>query len=80
MADEVTKGTTAPHTEHLQDLVLDSSHVEDFLHKLAVLAASELSSPGQEVFCGVTLIPARKLPPSPAAMTTPGPSTKSNTG
>lgn len=60
MADEVTKGTAAPYTEHLQDLVLGSSHVEDFLHKLAVLAASELSSPGQEVFCGITLIRRKK--------------------
>jgi GAF domain-containing protein len=54
-------GSLAPDTgngtkEHLQDLVLDSSDVEDFLHELAVVAASELASPGQEVFCGVTLI------------------------
>lgn len=63
MAHELTPeiGSLVPETgngtkEHLQDLVLDSSDVEDFLHELAVVAASELASPGQEVFCGVTLI------------------------
>lgn len=67
MAHELTPetATLAPETghgtkEHLQDLVLDSSDVEDFLHELAVVAASELASPGQEVFCGVTLIRRKK--------------------
>lgn len=67
MAHELTpgNGSLAPETgsgtkEHLQDLVLDSSDVEDFLHELAVVAAAELSSPGQEVFCGVTLIRRKK--------------------
>ena len=67
MAHELTpgNGSLAPETgsgtkEHLQDLVLDSSDVEDFLHELAVVAAAELSSPGQKVFCGVTLIRRKK--------------------
>ena len=67
MAHELTpgNGSLAPETgsgtkEHRQDLVLDSSDVEDFLHELAVVAAAELSSPGQEVFCGVTLIRRKK--------------------
>lgn len=56
MADEVTPDTKSRTKEHLQDLVLDSLDVEDFLHELAVVAALELASPGQEIFCGVTLI------------------------
>lgn len=56
MAHEATPETGSGTKEHLQDLVLDSSDVEDFLHELAVIAASELASPGQEVYCGVTLI------------------------
>jgi GAF domain-containing protein len=60
MAHELTPETGSGTKEHLQDLVLDSSDVEDFLHELAVVAAAELSSPGQEVFCGVTLIRRKK--------------------
>ncbi|MHA7279883.1 GAF and ANTAR domain-containing protein [Arthrobacter sp. MDT2-2] len=40
----------------LQDLVLDSPGVEHFLGTLAQLAARQLSDPGREVFCGVTLL------------------------
>lgn len=57
MAHESTPETGSGTKEHLQDLVLDSSDVEDFLHELAVVAAAELSSPGQEVFCGVPDVP-----------------------
>ena len=60
MAHEVTPDTGNGTKDHLQDLILDSSDVEDFLHELAVVAAAELSSPGQEVFCGVTLIRRKK--------------------
>lgn len=56
MADEATPDTTSRTKEPLQDLVLGSADVEDFLHELAVVAASELASVGQEIFCGVTLI------------------------
>jgi hypothetical protein len=56
MAHEATPETGSGIKEHLQDLVLDSSDVEDFLQELAVVAASELASPGQDIFCGVTLI------------------------
>ncbi|MFJ5693938.1 ANTAR domain-containing protein [Arthrobacter sp. NPDC093125] len=60
MAHEITPGAGSRTKEDLQDLVLNSSDVEDFLHELAVVAASELSSPGQEVFCGVTLLRQKK--------------------
>jgi GAF domain-containing protein len=60
MAHELTPEAGSGTKEHLQDLVLGSSDVEDFLHELAVVAAAELSSPGQEVFCGVTLVRRKK--------------------
>jgi GAF domain-containing protein len=44
----------------LDDLVLSSSHVEEFLHNLAVAAAADLSSPGQEVSCSVTVLRRKK--------------------
>lgn len=47
-------------TEHLVELVLTSGHIEDFLHQLAGMAASDLSRPGAEVSCGVTLIRQKK--------------------
>lgn len=56
MAHETTPETGSGIKEQLQDLVLDSSDVQDFLHELAVVAVSELASAGQEVYCGVTLI------------------------
>ncbi|MDQ0734099.1 GAF and ANTAR domain-containing protein [Arthrobacter agilis] len=40
----------------LQDMVLESSDVNEFLDGLAKLAASALSSGGREVFCGVVLL------------------------
>jgi putative methionine-R-sulfoxide reductase with GAF domain len=41
---------------YLQDLVLESQDVEHFLTNLARVAATYLSEPGHEVFCGVTLL------------------------
>ncbi|WP_244186110.1 GAF and ANTAR domain-containing protein [Arthrobacter agilis] len=43
----------------LQDMVLESSDVNEFLDGLAKLAADALSSEGSEVFCGVTLLRSR---------------------
>lgn len=40
----------------LQDLVLDSADVEQFLEDLALFSASRLSSPAHEVLCGITVI------------------------
>jgi putative methionine-R-sulfoxide reductase with GAF domain len=40
----------------LQDMVLESSDVEEFLSNLAKLAADRLSSEGNEVLCGITLL------------------------
>ncbi len=45
---------------HLDDLVLGSSHVEEFLHELAVAAAADLSSSGQDVSCSVTVVRRKK--------------------
>jgi len=41
--------------EQLQDLVLDSSDVEELLNELTRLSASTFSQPGHEVLCGITL-------------------------
>jgi GAF domain-containing protein len=40
----------------LQDLVLDSDDVEQFLTKLVTIAGHTLSAEGDEVLCGVTLL------------------------
>lgn len=40
----------------LQDMVLETSDVERFLADLARLTVDTLSSPGTEVFCGITLL------------------------
>jgi GAF domain-containing protein len=45
---------------HLQDLVLDSLDVEQFLQDLAVYSGQRLSDPDHEVFCGITLIRRKK--------------------
>lgn len=55
-ADPVSK----PIVGTLQDLVLDSGDVEKFLDNLAELAVAQLSSPGNDVLCGVTLLRPRK--------------------
>ncbi|MEG9250046.1 GAF and ANTAR domain-containing protein [Arthrobacter sp. Soc17.1.1.1] len=65
----MTSGTTPtpdavpapkPIAGTLQDLVLDSGDVEKFLDNLAELAVAQLSSPDNEVLCGVTLLRPRK--------------------
>ncbi len=40
----------------LQDMVLESSDINEFLDGLATLAADTLSSPDGEVSCGITLL------------------------
>lgn len=40
----------------LQDMVLETNDVESFLEDLTRLTVDTLSSPGKEVFCGVTLL------------------------
>ncbi|AUI51817.1 GAF and ANTAR domain-containing protein [Arthrobacter crystallopoietes] len=47
-------------TEHLQDLVLQSSDVEHFLHELAAFTAARLGEPGQKIYCGITLVRRKK--------------------
>lgn len=46
--------------QHLQDLVLDSPEVGQFLDELAVYSAARLSSPGREVSCGISVIRHKK--------------------
>lgn len=58
MANEATQEAAA--YERLSELVLTSSHVEGFLQELAKVAAADLSSPGSEIFCGITLIRHKK--------------------
>lgn len=53
----------------LQDLVLDSSDVEEFLRDLAQYAANEMSRPGRPVICGVTVMRRRK--PAATAASSP---------
>src|SRR5215207_87781 len=47
-------------TELLQEMVLNSADVEEFLHELALVSARNLSEPGDEVLCGITLLRHRK--------------------
>lgn len=65
----MTSGTTPtpdaiparePIAGTLQDLVLDSGDVEQFLENLAALAVAQLSTPDNDVLCGVTLLRPRK--------------------
>ncbi|KSU78647.1 GAF domain-containing protein [Pseudarthrobacter enclensis] len=55
-----TDTTEEPVGQRLGELVLTSSHVEEFLHDLSVEAAKELSSAGQQVSCSVTLVRRKK--------------------
>jgi GAF domain-containing protein len=50
----------ADSEQSFQRMVLESRDVRDFLAELAVRAASRLSSPGNTVHCGVTVIRRRK--------------------
>ncbi|MEV7635389.1 GAF and ANTAR domain-containing protein [Pseudarthrobacter enclensis] len=52
--------TEEPVGQRLGELVLTSSHVEEFLHDLSVEAAAHLSSGGQQVSCSVTLVRRKK--------------------
>jgi GAF domain-containing protein len=44
----------------LQELILDSADVEEFLDGLSRFSSRHLSAPGDEVLCGVTLLRQRK--------------------
>jgi GAF domain-containing protein len=41
---------------HVQDLLLDTQDVEDFLNELARHSAEQLSGPHGRVYCGITLL------------------------
>jgi hypothetical protein len=60
VASESTAKTDTSITEHLHELVLDSSDVEDFLNELARASARNLSEPGDEVLCAIALLRQRK--------------------
>lgn len=64
-SDNTTAPTTPPTPEttagYLQDLVLDSGDVGKFLDNLTELAVARLSSPGNDVLCGITLLRPRKV-------------------
>jgi GAF domain-containing protein len=60
MTHEAIRETEHELVTYLQDVVLNSSGVEEFLDELASVSASSLSAPGHEVFCGVTLIRHKK--------------------
>jgi len=53
-------------SEYLQDLVMASSDVEQFLQELVVFSAARLSEFGQSIHCGITLL-RRKKPVSIAS-------------
>ncbi|MCB5282837.1 MULTISPECIES: GAF and ANTAR domain-containing protein [unclassified Arthrobacter] len=62
MASESTAASideTSTH-QHLHELVLHSSDVEEFLRELARISARSLSEPGDEILCGITLFRQRK--------------------
>jgi transcriptional regulator with GAF, ATPase, and Fis domain len=56
MAGTTNEVSESGIVEYLQDLVLTSSDVEDFLGELAVFSAARLSGPGQRIHCGITLV------------------------
>ncbi|WP_411374375.1 GAF and ANTAR domain-containing protein [Arthrobacter sp. MPF02] len=60
MASESTVKTDTSITEHLHELVLNSSDVEDFLNELAQVSARNLSAPGDDMLCAITLLRQRK--------------------
>ena len=69
MASESTAKTDISISEHLHELVLNSSDVEDFLNELAQVSARSLSEPGDEILCAITLLRQRK----PAAVASSSP-------
>ncbi len=46
--------------QHLNELVLNSADVGEFLGELARVSARSLSEPGDEILCGITLLRHRK--------------------
>lgn len=60
MAEATNELSDTGITEHLQDLVLNSSDVEHFLHELAAFTAARLCDPGQKIYCGITLVRRKK--------------------
>jgi GAF domain-containing protein len=60
VASESTAKSASSITEYLQELVLTSSDVGDFLSQLARVSARSLSEEGDEVLCGITLLRHRK--------------------
>ncbi|CAH0245559.1 hypothetical protein SRABI26_03008 [Arthrobacter sp. Bi26] len=56
----VSESTANSINQQLQELVLRSSDVEDFLCELARVSARSLSEPGDEILCGITLLRQRK--------------------
>ena len=60
VASESTAKTDTSITEHLHELVLNSSDVEDFLNELARVSVRGLSDLDDEVLCSITLLRERK--------------------
>ncbi len=60
VASESTANIATSITEHLHEELLNSSDVEEFLDELARVSARNLSEPGDEVLCVVTLLRQRK--------------------
>ncbi|AUI51814.1 GAF and ANTAR domain-containing protein [Arthrobacter crystallopoietes] len=56
MTDTPNSVSEAGILEYLQDLVLNSSDVEEFLDELARFSAVMLSVPGGTRYCGITLV------------------------
>lgn len=46
--------------EEMQDLVLSTSDMQEFLNELAVLSARSVSASGENVLCGITLLRRRR--------------------
>jgi hypothetical protein len=69
VASESTAKTDTSITEHLHELVLSSSDVEDFLNELAQVSARNLSEPGDEILCAIALLRQRK--PATVASSSP---------
>lgn len=60
VASESTAKPDTSVTERLHELVLSSPDVEDFLNELAQVSARNLSAPGDEILCAITLLRRRK--------------------
>ncbi len=46
--------------EEMQDLILSTSDMQEFLNELAVLSARSISRQGEDVLCGITLLRRRR--------------------